>query len=176
MYSADMKVLSLILCGLAVPLFCRGQHPPEDISPAQLQTVIGLPLRQAVERRETYKAPLKTAYDRQIAMTGKDCEAESKSGQQPYNVCMGEADVQADKDFAVFYRNLQMLCGNQEELSTLQASERAWQAYADAAMKATHANWPEGSGAPGFAAQVYLSLVRNHMRELNEIYGLNIAQ
>ena len=35
---------------------------------------------------------------------------------------------------------------------------------------------PDGTGAPGFAAEVYLSLVRNHMRELNEIYGQNISQ
>jgi uncharacterized protein YecT (DUF1311 family) len=171
-----MKVVFLIFCVLALPLFCRGQHGSEDISPAQLQTVIDLPLGQAVEQRETYKAPLKAAYDRQITMAGKDCQAESKAGQQPYNVCMGQADGQADKDFAAFYRNLQMLCHNQDDLSALQASQRAWLTYADSAMKAAHACWPDGSGAPGFAAQVYLSLVRNHMRELNEIYGLNIAQ
>jgi hypothetical protein len=36
--------------------------------------------------------------------------------------------------------------------------------------------WPNGTGAPGFAGEVHLSLVRDHMRELHEIYGLNIAQ
>src|ERR1035441_9994178 len=92
-----MKVVSLIFCALALPLFCNGQHASEDISPAQLQTVIDLPLGQAVEQRETYKAPLRAAYDRQITMTGKDCQAESEAGQQPYNVCMGQADVQADR-------------------------------------------------------------------------------
>jgi uncharacterized protein YecT (DUF1311 family) len=172
-----MKVSWLILCSLAVPLFCRAQqHPNQDISPAQLQAVIGLPLGQAVEQREMYKAPLKAAYDRQIAMTGKDCQAESKSGQQPFNICMGQADGQADRDFAVFYRNLQMLCHSQDQLSTLQASQRAWLTYADSAMKAAHASWPDGSGAPGFAAGVYLGLVRNRMRELMEIYGLNVSQ
>jgi hypothetical protein len=43
-------------------------------------------------------------------------------------------------------------------------------------MKATRAAWPDGTGASGFASQVYLSLVRDHMRELNGIYSLNIAQ
>jgi uncharacterized protein YecT (DUF1311 family) len=171
-----MKVVSLVLFVLALPMSGYGQRASQDISPAQLQTVIDLPLNQAVKQRETYKAPLKAAYDRQITITGKDCQAESKEGQQPYNVCMGQAWVQADKDFAAFYRNLQMLCHNQDELSTLQDSQRAWVTYADSAMKAAHACWPDGTGAPGFAAEVYLSLVRNHMRELNEICGLNISQ
>jgi uncharacterized protein YecT (DUF1311 family) len=171
-----MKVVSLIICTLALPLFCHGQRASQDISSAQLQTVIDLPLGQAVEQRETYKASLKSAYDRQIAMAGKDCQAESEAGQQPFNVCMGQADLQADKDFAVFYRNLQMLCHNQDQLSTLQAFQSAWMTYADTVMKAAHACWPAGSGASGFAAGMYLSLVRNHMRELHEIYGLNIAQ
>jgi uncharacterized protein YecT (DUF1311 family) len=171
-----MKVVSLVLFVLALPMFCYGQRASQDISPAQLQTVIDLPLNQAVKQRETYKAPLKAAYDRQITITGKDCQAESKDGQQPYNVCMGQAGVQADKDFAAFYRNLQMLCHDQDQLSTLQDSQRAWVTYADSAMKAARACWPDGTGAPGFAAEVYLSLVRNHMRELNEIYGQNISQ
>jgi uncharacterized protein YecT (DUF1311 family) len=169
-----MKVVSLIFCALAAPL-SYGQHA-SDISAAQLQAVINLPLGQAVAQRETFKAPLKAAYDRQMAMTGKDCEAESKAGQQPYNICMGQADTQADQDFAVFYRNLQMVCHSQDQLSTMQASQKAWLTYADSAMKAAHASWADGSGAPGFAAGVYLSLRRDRMRELNEIYGLNIAQ
>jgi uncharacterized protein YecT (DUF1311 family) len=170
-----MKSISAVFA-LALPLFCYGQHISEDISAAQLQTVLDLPLAQAVEQRQTYKPFLKAAYDRQITATGKDCQNESTTGQQPYNICMGQADAQADKDFAVFYKNLQMLCHTQEQLSTLQASQRVWVIYRDSAMKATHASWPDGSGAPGFAAGVYLSLVRNHMRELNEIYGLNISQ
>ncbi len=64
----------------------------------------------------------------------------------------------------------------QDELTTLQVSHKAWLSYEESAMKAAHAAWPDGSGAPGFAAQVYLSLLRDHMRELNEIYGLNVAQ
>jgi uncharacterized protein YecT (DUF1311 family) len=171
-----MRLIFLILSVFAFPMFCEGQGPSQDTSPAQLQTVIDLPLNRAVQQREAYKAPLKAAYDRQIKMTGKDCQPESEKGQQPYNVCMGQAEGQADKDFAAFYGNLQMLCHDQNQLTTLQNSQRAWVAYADSAMKAAHASWSEGSGAPGFAAAVYLSLVRNRMRELNEIYGLNIAQ
>jgi hypothetical protein len=36
-------------------------------------------------------------------MIDKDCEAESKQGQQPYNICIGQAEKQADNDFAIFY-------------------------------------------------------------------------
>jgi hypothetical protein len=53
-----------------------------------------------VQQRETYKVRLKAAYDRQIKMTDKDYETESKEGQQAYNVCMGQAEAQEDKDFA----------------------------------------------------------------------------
>jgi hypothetical protein len=43
-------------------------------------------------------------------------------------------------------------------------------------MKATNAAWPSGTGAPGFAGEVYLRLVRDRMKELYEIHGLNISQ
>jgi uncharacterized protein YecT (DUF1311 family) len=141
-----------------------------------LQAVIDLPLDQAVQQRETYKGPLKAAYQCQISMFGKDCEAEADEGQQPYNICMGHASEQADKDYAIFYNNLQMLCHGQDQLTALQASEKAWKKYEDSALKATQAAWSDGSGASGFYSQVYLSMIRDHMRELHEIFGLNIAQ
>ena len=96
-------------------------------------------------------------------MLGKDCQAEAEHGQQPYNVCMGRASKQADKDYAIFYNNLQMLCRDQDQLTTLHASEEAWKMYEDSAMKATRAAWSDGTGASGFASRVYLSLVRDHM-------------
>jgi hypothetical protein len=175
-YNSDMKCGALILLVCASAVGSRAQDIPQNISLTQLQAVMDLPLAQAVKLRETYKGPLKSAYARQIAMADKDCHAESVQGQQPYNICMGLAAQQADKDFAVFYNNLQMLCHDQDQLRTLQAFEATWRMYKGSAMKATRASWPDGTGAPGFAGQVYLSLVRNHMRELNEIYGLNITQ
>jgi cytochrome c551/c552 len=170
-----MNFKAVVFLALAWPVFCHGQATARDISPSQLQAVLDLRLDQAVKLRETYKAPLKSAYKRQTSMTGNDCQAEIK-WQQPYNVCMGQATVRADEDYAIFFNNLQMLCHDQNQLTTLQAFEKVWQMYKDGAMKATHAAWPEGTGAAGFAGQVYLSLVRDHMRELEEIYGLNIAQ
>jgi uncharacterized protein YecT (DUF1311 family) len=120
--------------------------------------------------------PLKSAYGRQIAATGKDCQTESKQGQQPYNVCMGQATEQGDRDFAIFYKNLQMLCHDPGELTALQSAHKAWLSYEERGSDAAHAAWSSGTGAPGFAAQVYLSFLRNHMRELAEIYGLNLSQ
>jgi hypothetical protein len=46
---------------IVFPVFCHAQAAPDDISPAQLQTVLNLPLQQAVKQRETCKAPLKSA-------------------------------------------------------------------------------------------------------------------
>ena len=89
---------------------------------------------------------------------------------------MGRVADEAEKDFDVFYSNLQMLCHDRNQLSTLQDSQKNWLAYKDSALKAARALWPEGSGAPGFLAEVHLRLVRYHMRELNETYALNIAQ
>ncbi|WP_221312825.1 lysozyme inhibitor LprI family protein [Granulicella aggregans] len=137
----------------------------------ELQSVIGLPLSQAVAAREVYKKPLKAALARQA---GTACQ--TTSGQQPYNVCMGKEDETAYSDFAIFYNNLQMLCHDQDQLLTLQQSEKQWKAYSDSTMKATRAAWPDGTAAPGVAGQVYLSLVRDYMRLLVEIYDLNISQ
>jgi uncharacterized protein YecT (DUF1311 family) len=164
-------ILSLALIALAR---CNAQTPVQVVSPSQLQAVNGLPLNQAVEAREAYKKPLKSAYARQMGQAGKDCEA--TQGQQPYNVCIGKASELADGDFRTFYNNLQMLCHNRDQLLTLQQSETQWKAYSDSTMKAARAAWPNGTGAPGFVGQVYLSLLRDYMRQLHEIYSLNIAQ
>jgi Protein of unknown function (DUF1311). len=166
------RVFGLLVFAFAASSYA--QSIPQNISPAQLQAVVDLPLGQAVARRESYKPALKAAYARQMALMGKDCE--DVQAQQPYNVCMGHADDQADKDFATFYNNLQMLCHDQTQLAALQALEATWQQYRDSAMKATRAVWPDGTAAPGVEGLVYLSLVRNQMRVLGEIYQMNISQ
>ena len=153
---------------------CNAETLLKTVSTSELLSVNGLPLNEAVSAREAFKKPLKAAYARQTEQPEKDCQADS--AQQPYNVCMGKANMAADSDFAIFFNNLQMLCHDQEQLLTLQESERQWKAYSDSAMKATHAAWSDGTGAPGFAGEIYLSLVRDYMRQLHEIYGLNIAQ
>jgi hypothetical protein len=171
-----MKCGVVFLVCASAAVSCHAQTTPQNISPAELQAVIRLPLGQAVKLREPYKGPSKSAYARQIAPEGEDCNAKSDQRQQPYNVYMGHAAEQADRDFAVFYNNLQMLCHDQAQSATLQFFESTWQVYKNSAMQATNALWPDGTGAPGFAGQVYLPLVRNQMRELNEINGLNIAR
>lgn len=171
-----MKLSLVVIFLLAVPALCNAQSTPENISPSRLQAIIDLPLNEAIKQREIYKAPLKSAFERQMAMSDKDCEAEAKRGQQPYNICIGKAEEQTDNDYSSFYNNLQLLCHDQDQLRTLQSSELAWQTYRDAMGTATHASWSEGSGASGFAGEVHLLLLRNRMRELYKIYGLNVAQ
>ena len=169
-----MKIATLFSLAVILSARCNAQLSVKTVSPGELQSVNGLPLNQAVAAREVYKKRLKVAFGRQMGQAGKDCQA--TSGQQPYNVCMGKADEAADRDLATFYNNLQMLCHNQDQLLTLQQSEKHWEVYSDSAMKATRAAWPSGTGASGFASQVHLSLVRDYMKQLYEIYSLNIAQ
>jgi uncharacterized protein YecT (DUF1311 family) len=88
----------------------------------------------------------------------------------------GQADEEADRDYATFYNNLQMLCHDQQQLKTLQNMQTTWKAFRDSTMNAVRTAWSSGTGAPGFHGQVYLTLLRDHMRELHEIYGLNISQ
>jgi uncharacterized protein YecT (DUF1311 family) len=169
-----MKVAALFALALFMSARCNGQTSVNTVSLNELQSVIGLPLSQAVAAREVYKKPLRAALARQTGPAENACQA--TSGQQPFNVCMGKADEAADSDFAIFYNNLQMLCHDQDQLLTLQQSEKQWKAYSDSIMKATRAAWHDGTAAPGVAGQVYLSLVRDYMRQLDEIYDLNISQ
>ena len=169
-----MKLAALLTLALFMSVRCNGQTSVKTVSLNELQSVIGLPLSQAVAAREVYKKPLKAALARQAGKAGTVCQ--TTSGQQPYNVCMGKEDETADSDFAIFYNNLQMLCHDQNQLLTLQQSEKQWKAYSDSTMKATRAAWPDGTAAPGVAGQVYLSLVRDYMRLLDEIFDLNISQ
>jgi uncharacterized protein YecT (DUF1311 family) len=166
-----MKLSAGIFILLAMPILGNAQPTPEDISPSRLQALIDLPLNEAVKQRAMYKVPLKSAYEHQMAMADKDCEAEANEGQQPYNTCIRNSAEQTDKDYATFYNYLQLLCHDQEQLRTLQSSERAWHTFRDEMEKTAQASWSEGSGASGFAGEVHLLLVRNRMRELYKIYG-----
>jgi uncharacterized protein YecT (DUF1311 family) len=161
---------------LATQVCCSAQITPKDIASSRLQAIIDLPLNEAIQQRAAYKVPLKSAYERQMAMSDKDCEKEANEGQQPYNTCMGKAAEQAEEDYATFYNNLQLLCHDQDQLRTLQFSEQAWRTYRDAMEKAANASWSEGTGAAGFSSEAELLIIRNRMRELYKIYGLNIAQ
>ena len=172
-----MKARVLLLClSIAGLARCHAQVALQVVSPNELKALIDLPLNEAIKARNSYKKPLKSAYTRQMEMAGKDCQAESTQGQQPYNICMGKAGQLADENFAVFFNNLQMLCHDQEQLSSLQQSENHWKAYSDSVMRAVRAAWPGGTAAPGVAGEVYLSLIRDYMREMDQIYTLNISQ
>jgi uncharacterized protein YecT (DUF1311 family) len=170
-----MKCAVIVFAALCLTVSSQAQTAIHDIEPSQLQTVLSLPLDQAVKARETYKAPLKAAYEREMALAGKDCKETSDQGQQPYNACMGKAGMQAQMDYTIFYNNLQMLCHDQNQLTALQIYQKAWTAYRENAMSAALASWPNGSGAPGFYSLVYLKLVRDSMQELATIYDLNIS-
>ena len=169
-----MKFAALLVLALFMSCLCDGQTSVKTVSLHELQSVIGLPLNQAVAAREAYKKPLKAALARQAGQAGTACQ--TASGQQPYNVCMGQEDETAGSDFAIFYNNLQMLCHDEDQLLTLQQSEKQWKAYSDSTMKATRATWPDGTAAPGVAGQVYLALIRDYMRLLDKIFDLNISQ
>jgi uncharacterized protein YecT (DUF1311 family) len=152
------------------------QTEPHDITPAQLRAITALPSTEAIHQRQLHKAPLRAAYERQIASEDKDCLAEARQGQQPYNICMGRAEDRANQDFAEFYEHLQRLCWNESQLSALQSSERSWKRYEINAIHAAEVNWSDGTGRSGFLSQVHLSLLRDRMKELYQVYGLNIAQ
>jgi uncharacterized protein YecT (DUF1311 family) len=139
-----MKCVVLLMFVFSV-ISGQAQVGTQNISSAQLQAVLDLPLGQAVQRRNVYKEPLKAAYARQIALIGKDCQTDPPQGQQPYNICMGQADVEADRDYATFYNNLQMLCHDQNQLKTLQSMQTTWEAFHDSAMNAAHAAWSSGT-------------------------------
>jgi hypothetical protein len=82
-----MKCVVLSLLVLAMRP-CNAQTSPQNISSAQLQVLLNLPLNQAVEHRNTYKELLTAAYHRQVARDGRDCQTEAAKGQQPYKICI----------------------------------------------------------------------------------------
>jgi uncharacterized protein YecT (DUF1311 family) len=170
-----MKILPVLLI-MAAALSGAAQTAQQDVHPSQLKALLDQPLEQAVQKRNLYKEPLRAAYARQSALVGKDCAVEADHGQQPFNICIGLADEQARKDYAIFYNNLQMLCNSQDQLIALQMSEASWISYRENAMKAANVSWPDGTASPGVVGRVYLSLLRDRMNELYETYDLNISQ
>jgi hypothetical protein len=142
-----MKLILGFFFLLSVSIYGHTQTTPKDISSSRLQSIIDLPLNEAIKQRAIYKVPLKSAYARQLAMSDKACEVEANQGQQPYNICMGKAEEQIDEDYASFYNNLQLLCHDQEQLRTLQSSEKVWLTYLDAMEKSDASLMVGGDGS-----------------------------
>jgi hypothetical protein len=72
-----MKLILGFFFLLSVPIYGHTQTTPKDISPSRLQSIIDLPLNEAIKQRAIYKVPLKSAYARQLAMSDKACEVEA---------------------------------------------------------------------------------------------------
>jgi uncharacterized protein YecT (DUF1311 family) len=52
--------------------------------------------------------------------------------------------------------------------------EKAWQQFRELACKAAFHQFNGGTGAPSFQIQCELKLARDHMRELDLIYGSDL--
>lgn len=62
----------------------------------------------------------------------------------------------------------------QQQAAEFDRLEQAWQNYREVACTAAFHQFDGGSGAPSFQMQCQLKLTRDHMRELDLVYGIDL--
>ncbi len=103
----------------------------------------------------------------EIAKANHDCE--DVQGQQPYNICMGEASATLERDYKTFYNNLRVLLAP-VFLKGLDDSEALWLKYREQICNAAYEQFTGGTAAPGAQAGCYLQVTRAHMQTLRNVF------
>jgi hypothetical protein len=146
--------------------------------------------RQLDAQRERLIAQAKQVFAEEM---GRERAGDCKGGSTTYdfNVCFDKAVAVADTSLKKYEEAIQGVLGLRYpdspsqpvtgvagvELTPEQAAaefvklEQAWQVYLRAASAAARNQFDGGTGGPSFGLETHLRLVRNHMRELNQIYG-----
>jgi uncharacterized protein YecT (DUF1311 family) len=112
-------------------------------------------------------------YKDQSAKSGHDCE--HIQGQQPYNICMGEASAQLEQDYRTFYNDLRALLPA-NVLKPVEDAEKQWLQYREQICRAAYEQFAGGTAAPGAESSCYLQVTRSHMETLYTAFGLALSQ
>jgi hypothetical protein len=147
-------------------------------------------------QRNLLRAQAKEAIDAEIARDkAGDCPGAHTD--YDFNTCFGEAVARADQHLKTFEDALGAILALYETLDSSPPGppapgiggpkrtsvqdaeefshlEKLWHTYLDAASAAASHQFDGETGAPSFELETHLRLVRNHMRELNMLYGIEL--
>lgn len=153
------------------------------------QNVPNQPLKPEAGRG-ALRAKAQQVYETEMARAkAGDCR---KAGTTyDFNVCFGTAVDRAEQSLNIFESAIRDLLKLQDAGPVSSASgpagpvltpkqdveefdhlEQLWHSYLDAAGKAAFHQFDGGTGGPSFELQTRLQLIRNHLTELDNLYGM----
>jgi uncharacterized protein YecT (DUF1311 family) len=189
MYARNGRIWAVALfASFILPLSCLGQQetasPNKGLTPAQ-------EAHRRYEAKHRLQAQAKQVFDVEMSREkAGDCP-DAKSTYD-FNVCYGKELTITDqnlKSFEGFIRELidaPLLPGQPTVESNDPANgiagpslssqefdrvEQSWAQYRESACSAALHQFEGGTGGPSFQMECQLKLARDHMRELNMIYG-----
>jgi Lysozyme inhibitor LprI len=144
-------------------------------------------------KRQQLRAQAKAAFDAEAAREkGGDCREAQNT--QEFNTCFGDAVTIADQHLEAYEEALEAILAlhdpdqpstpsvgiagpvqtPQQDATEFDHLEQLWHTYLDAASTAAFHQFDGGTGGPSFGLETHLRLVRNHLRELNTLYGIEL--
>lgn len=142
-------------------------------------------------KRRQLRAQAKETFDAEIAREkAEDCPEAQNT--REFNTCFGKAVAIADQHLKTYEEALQALLAlhypvqsstpvpgvagaastPEQDAAEFSHLEQLWHSYLDAASAAAFHQFDGGTGGPSFELETHLRLVRNHMRELDMLYGM----
>jgi uncharacterized protein YecT (DUF1311 family) len=105
----------------------------------------------------------------QLSKEGKDC-AQARDNSED-KACIGEALQQTEKEFGVFYDNLEELLDSASR-TNLEQAQQQWLGYRRKSCSAIDEFFREGSARAGMTTRCEIQLTRSRMKDLDALYNL----
>jgi hypothetical protein len=188
-----MRISVLLACMLVFSV-CSGAQQTEG-RPAKILT----PEQQAYQRqvqaleakRDQLRRQAKEAFAAEMAREkAGDCPEAQNT--RDFNTCFGDAASIADQHLKAYEEALKAIVAlrydtssptppldmagpaqtPEQDAAEFVNLEKLWRGYLDAASTAAFHQFDGGTGGPSFELETHLRLVRDHMRELDMLYGM----
>lgn len=165
-------------------------RPKKVLTPEQ--QAVQQEMRDVDMRRNNLRGRAKQAFDGEMArQKAGDCPDANNTYQ--FNVCFGQATIITDQNLKTYEGAIRDLLGlhdpslatrppmpgpggpaltSEQAVAEFDHVEELWHSYSEAATTAAFHQFGGGTGGPSFQMEMHLRLVRSHMTELNEIYGM----
>ncbi|MGI4829819.1 MAG: hypothetical protein ACRYFU_16735 [Janthinobacterium lividum] len=191
-----MRILISLLISTSTVLGTQQSNTaPKMFTPEQLAAQKRYAVYEA--KRTQLRALAEDAFKAEMILEKKgDCT--SAQTDYEFNVCFGRAVDVADQHMKTYEQALSQLLVLEppgatlsntpsmpgpagpsrtpaQDLIEFQNIEELWHTYLKAAPEAAFHQFDGGTGGPSFELETHLRLVRDHLRELNDIYGMTLT-
>jgi uncharacterized protein YecT (DUF1311 family) len=191
---AEFQCSTTIMLAMLLSGPCFGQQAPATVGkvPTAEQIVYQRQYHAFVAKRQSLQAQAKQVFDKEMAREKSGDCPDAKTTYE-FNICYGKEEAITEQNLKLYESIIEGLQApppqmpgqtntdvprpggpalTPKELSEeFERMEKVWQDYRETACTAAFHQFSGGTGGPSFELQCELKLTRDHMRELDLIYG-----